>query len=461
MRKIGIGLLAFALVLAGAYLVWQVTQKTVTIVIDGTSRVLTTHAFTVGELLSSAKIPVAAQDRLVPPSSSGFQDNAIIYLDHAVQCLIKADGKYHSILTAERLPSTLLALASIRLLSGDQVLLNGSPVPVDKPLTRGDSCNLDIYRSVTTNLLDGSAIQKINSTSASLGQALWAAGVKIQAGDWFSPSFETELSQAGNDISLKAELRRSRQVTVQISNTIKLLNSAATTVGEILAENNLSPQGLDFTVPAEDLPVPANGKIKLVRVREAVVLEETPLPFETIYQTTNDVELDTRKDLQLGVYGLKVRRVRVRYEDGKEVSRTAENEWVASPPKAHIIGYGTKVVMHTLSTPSGVITYWRVLQFYATSYHPSTGGSNETASGLKLKKGIVGVDRRYIPFGTRMYIPGYGFAEAADTGHYTGRWIDLGYSDSDYVSWHQWVTVYFLWPPPAFIPYTIPPPASY
>ena len=37
-----------------------------------------------------------------------------------------------------------------------------------------------------------------------------------------------------------------------------------------------------------------------------------------------------------------------------------------------------------------------------------------------------------------------------------GRWIDLGYSDEDYVSWHSYVTVYFLWPPPDNIVWIIP-----
>jgi len=73
----------------------------------------------------------------------------------------------------------------------------------------------------------------------------------------------------------------------------------------------------------------------------------------------------------------------------------------------------------------------------------------------------VGVDTNYIPFGTMMYVPGYGSAEAADTGRISGRWLDLAYSDDEYVAWHQWVTVYFLWPPPAFVPWTIPPPSRY
>jgi 3D (Asp-Asp-Asp) domain-containing protein len=95
---------------------------------------------------------------------------------------------------------------------------------------------------------------------------------------------------------------------------------------------------------------------------------------------------------------------------------------------------------------------------YATSYSPSRAGTSPdapwygiTASGQRLRKGLVAIDINYIPFGTRMYVPGYGNAEAADIGGgVRGRWIDLGYEDSNFVNWHQYVTVYFLTPvPPA------------
>jgi 3D (Asp-Asp-Asp) domain-containing protein len=153
--------------------------------------------------------------------------------------------------------------------------------------------------------------------------------------------------------------------------------------------------------------------------------------------------------------------VRVRSEDGVEVGRQVEGEWVALQPQPYIIGYGTQIVMRTLSTPNGTIKYYRAMEFWVTSYNPTSAGGNITASGKPVRKGLVGVDRNYIPFGTMMYVPGYGYAEAADTGHITGRWLDLAYSDDDYVGWHQWVTVYFLWPPPAFVPWTIPPPSHY
>jgi len=148
----------------------------------------------------------------------------------------------------------------------------------------------------------------------------------------------------------------------------------------------------------------------------------------------------------------------VRYEDGQEISRQVEDEYVSQPPQSEILGYGTNIVPKTLDTPGGQITYWRALEMYAISYNvTSSGGDGITATGIPLAKGVAAIDPRYIPYGTRMYVPGYGEALAADTGGgIKGRMIDLGYRDEDYVSWHQWVTVYFLWPPPEFVAWIIP-----
>jgi hypothetical protein len=67
-----------------------------------------------------------------------------------------------------------------------------------------------------------------------------------------------------------------------------------------------------------------------------------------------------------------------------------------------------------------------------------------------LRKGLVAVDPNVIPLGTRLYVPGYGVAVAADTGGgVRGRMIDLGYEDANYQSWHWWVDVYVLDPPPS------------
>lgn len=70
-------------------------------------------------------------------------------------------------------------------------------------------------------------------------------------------------------------------------------------------------------------------------------------------------------------------------------------------------------------------------EMIATAYYSAGGGLNGdgiAATGLRVKKGIVAVDPRVIPLGTKLYIPGYGEALAADTGGWIkGNRIDLAF----------------------------------
>jgi 3D (Asp-Asp-Asp) domain-containing protein len=284
-----------------------------------------------------------------------------------------------------------------------------------------------------------------------LGQALWEKGIILSAADRPNLPLVTPLAWG-----LEVLLERARAITVQTQAASFTLRTAASTVSEALAELGLALQGLDYSLPPASAPLPTDGTIRLVRVSEEVLIEQTPLEFETQYQPVSDLELDNQTILQTGEYGLVAQRVRVRYEDGVEVSRQVEDEWIAREPQARIVGYGTQIVMRTTTVDGITIQYWRAITMWATSYHPSET-SPTTASGLPLEKGVCAVDIRYIPFYTNMYVPGYGAVIAADVGGgVIGRMIDLGYSDDDYVPWHQYVTVYFLWPPPENIAYIFP-----
>jgi 3D (Asp-Asp-Asp) domain-containing protein/peptidoglycan hydrolase CwlO-like protein len=69
----------------------------------------------------------------------------------------------------------------------------------------------------------------------------------------------------------------------------------------------------------------------------------------------------------------------------------------------------------------------------ATAYFSGGGGLNGngiTATGLQARKGICAVDPTIIPLGTKLFIPGYGEALAADTGGWVkGNRIDLVFED--------------------------------
>lgn len=53
----------------------------------------------------------------------------------------------------------------------------------------------------------------------------------------------------------------------------------------------------------------------------------------------------------------------------------------------------------------------------------------QTESGARCEEGLtVAVDKRVVPLGTELYIEGYGFRVAQDTG-VRGEWIDVFYED--------------------------------
>jgi 3D (Asp-Asp-Asp) domain-containing protein len=67
------------------------------------------------------------------------------------------------------------------------------------------------------------------------------------------------------------------------------------------------------------------------------------------------------------------------------------------------------------------------MMMLATGYSPQEPGLDDhTASGMKAQHGVVAVDPRVIPLGTRLNVEGYGNCIAGDTGSaIKGNRIDL------------------------------------
>ena len=97
---------------------------------------------------------------------------------------------------------------------------------------------------------------------------------------------------------------------------------------------------------------------------------------------------------------------------------------------------------------SYVDDYIAVMDMEATAYLPTDGdGYGITATGIPATYGVAAVDPAVIPLGSRLYIPGYGEAIAADTGGAIyGNRIDLcmeSYSECMNFG-RRYVTVYIL-----------------
>jgi len=399
--------------------------------------------------MADAGIAVGTSDQILPQQGTFLKNRQVVQIHRARPLQVMADGKIFSLLTSAAKPAAWLDQAGIVLSPGDLLLSAGVPVDPEAPSAMQA---VQVRRQHTLVLNQDGVTTTLHTSAFNVGIALWEAGIRLHSADLVTPTIDA-VPQDGMSITLQ----RARLVHVKVAGLDIPVISAAKTVGAVIAEAGLAIQGSDYSIPSDGEPIPQDGSIRLVRVRDEIVVHESPLPFKKTYQPVDDLEIDNQKIVQAGAPGMEATRERVRYEDGVETTRQIERKWVAVAPQDQVTGYGTMVVRHTLDTPDGPITYWRALKMYATSYHPSETGGNITASGLEMRKGLAGIDPRYIPYFTRMYVPGYGEAIAADTGGgIYPRLIDLAYLDEDYVPWHQYVTVYFLWPPPANIVYLYP-----
>ena len=116
------------------------------------------------------------------------------------------------------------------------------------------------------------------------------------------------------------------------------------------------------------------------------------------------------------------------------------------PDGMPVIGDGT------ITLPTGeVLTYVDSMQCGATAYF----NQGTTATGTTARSGVVAVDPRVIPHGTRMFIVTndgeyiYGIATAEDTGHpnhISGNRIDLFFDTLNecIIFGYRECTVYFL-----------------
>ena len=446
----------YAVALLGAVglaALYQASGRNVEVVVDGRQLTLHTHARTSGAVLRELGILPREQDALSPSASIALVGSATtVEFRTAHPVLIQAPSGTVWQASPDLQVENILDAAGGLLYPGDTVLVNGLS-PRHLGARPGDAPRLiQLRNGHPIELRIDSVPNTIYSAAPTLGEALWENGIRLYEGDSIRPGPESGLSGP-----LQAEITRSRPLQIALAGSDLPTRSAAATVGQALAESGIALLGLDYSLPDSTQPLPPDGQVRVVRVLEVIQVEQEPLPFATTYQPVDNLEIDQRSVVQAGAYGVSARRIRLRLEGGGEVARAVEGEWIARQPQDQITGYGTQIQVRSVATDDGGIEYWRAVQMWATSYSASRAGVSLdspsfgiTASGKLLTKGLVAIDRSLIPFGTRMYVPGYGFAEAADTGGgVKGRWIDLGYDDDNYVPWARYVTVYFLTPVPS------------
>ena len=468
---LAVGLAAGALALLGLGLTQ--TRSSVAVEVDGQPFQVYTHATTVRAALEHAGLELAPEDRVLPGIEAPLQANTIVRVQRARPVTLRADGQIRDLRTHATTTGELLAEAGVPAGPGDEIWLDGRLVGAGTPLrgvalparqpshrggprpaaypTQAVAPQIVLRRAATLILDDDGVTTTLHTTAATVGQILQAQGVTLFLGDLVTPGLEERIVPR-----MTVTIDRSIPVEIRVDGHTIRTRTRAENVAGALGQEAIALVGQDTVEPGLDQAIRPHLAIRITRVREDLAVEFEPIPFDTVWVADPEVEIDTGRLVQEGETGVTKRRFRVAYKDGQAVARILEDVWIEQAPITHTLAYGTKIVVRTLDAPEGSIEYWRKMRVYTTSYTAASSGKPRTHPrygytrlGWKLTKGIVAVDPEVIPLKTRMYVPGYGFARAGDTGGgIKGKFVDLGFEDGKYQSWHWWTDIYLLTPVP-------------
>lgn len=266
----------------------------------------------------------------------------------------------------------------------------------------------------------------VKTQTTSVGELLKENGVKVTAKDLVSPDLSAKVREGMTII-----IKHSIPVFVQVDGHAKKVNSSSKTVGEVLEQAKIKLKRNDRVVPAVSTRLARGMRIVVIRVSKQVEAVQVAIPYQTIEEPDPTLAQGFRQVTVNGQPGIYLRMYDVVKENGREKSRELKCERVLASQVGEVIKVGTKPLasreLAKLIAPGEVSrgTY-RTIVMVATGYTPGYDCGMSTASGVPPRRGIVAVDPRIIPLGTRLYIEGYGEAVAGDTGgKIKGNRIDL------------------------------------
>ena len=256
------------------------------------------------------------------------------------------------------------------------------------------------------------------TTASTVGEFLETENIQVASHD--------ELSVASDEVitdTLTLDIDRAVKVSVTDgTNETNDVYTTADTVEALLKEQQLELSDLDRVEPGIDKTVTADMAVDVIRVEEVTDVVEEEVAFSTVRKNDSSLTKGKEQVVASGSNGLVEKRYTVVLENGKEVSRELVSEDVKKEAAQRVVAVGTKAIQQAPSRGTSSAVAGKTITMEATAYNwdcATCNGRGLTATGYNLKAnpdGVIAVDPRVIPLGTKVYVEGYGYAVARDTG---------------------------------------------
>jgi len=335
-----------------SFVLFEGTKSPVVLTANGEEQHLFTHANTVAELLEEKDIDITEFDKVSPSLNTEITRGMVVNWEQARVVNISVDGEQTSVWTTESKVKDILEEANITVTEHDNI-----SVALDENLV--DNNNIDIQKAFEVTLVDGLEERKVWSTSTTVANFLKQQDIKLN-----------ELDRVENDL-----------------------------------ESVISPK----------------EKITIVRVEKVTDVVEETVAFAVETKSDSSLLKGQEKVVTQGEEGIVSRTYEVTKENGKEVAKVLKTEEVVKKPTTKVVSVGTKVVTANVSRNDAPETSSKEFYVTATAYTPYCNGcSGTSASGINLRANsdlkLIAVDPNVIPLGTKVWVEGYGYAIAGDTG---------------------------------------------
>ncbi|WP_459907291.1 3D domain-containing protein [Desulfotomaculum defluvii] len=209
------------------------------------------------------------------------------------------------------------------------------------------------------------------------------------------------------------------------------------TVADALEKAQVTLRRADIVDPPLRTVVRDDLCIRVTRVDTEEVTNQEYIQYGILKKPDYNLQTGEQKLIKQGRCGLSRQYIQITYQDGREVRREKLRSEVVRKPEPQIIAYGPQVtVSRGTSRPAagGAIRNANmpkkekeIITVVSTAY---THTGNRTATGTYPSEGVVAVDPRVIPLGTKLYVENYGYAIASDTGgDIKGNRIDVFFNN--------------------------------
>lgn len=311
------------------------------------------------------------------------------------------------------------------------------------------------------NIVDGDNSVRVTILGNEAYRAIEKAGITLNKND------KVIVDESDPKIT-NVDIKRAFNINLRVGTENYKLDVTDGTVGDALNQAEIALGSNDIIDIPLDQPVVPGMTVNVDRVLIKEFTEEQVIPFSTETRKTANLFVG-EKQTENGENGTKLVTKQEKYVNGILVESKQTGETVTKQAKSQINSVGTKSRSSNkksiykapeltesngelVDSNGNKVKYKRVLSGTCTGYYGANNrleGGLRTYTGEKVQRGIVAADLRKFPIGTKLYIPGYGYAVVKDTGGAvkSGRILfDLGFnSNSECMSFgRQTKKVYVL-----------------